>query len=226
MEIEKLRKVLLWLFVGFLGLTALIAIATVLIGKFDETDAKVLGTTFTISAACILSMACAAFIEKQGITSLGIAGMSTATLAAVMVIVAIWAEVDSEIYLKCMGTLIVLAVGMAHAFLLTLPDLKRSHRWSQFVALLLILILGLQIIYAIWIEPDQEFFFRVMAVFVILVTLVTLGVPILMLIGKAGAEVTEVLVLKHRENDLYADTDGVVYKVKRVEGDQGSISPS
>jgi hypothetical protein len=225
-EIERLRKTFLWLFVGFLGLTALVAIVTVLIGEFDELDGKILGTTFTLSAASICAMSCAAFIEKRKVVSLGIAGIGAAALAAAMVIIGMWAEIGEEIYLKSLGTMIVLAVGFAHTFLLVLPDLVKQHRWAQPVAMLLIFILGLQILFAIWIEPDADLYFKILTVFAILVGLMTLMIPILLKIGKGGGSVGEGLLLKHKEADLYTDNEGVVYEVKRVESSQSSMSSS
>ena len=67
MDYSEIRKLALKIFIGFLGLTAVIAIISVLAGQFGELQWKILGTTFTISAASICSMSCAAFIEKKKI---------------------------------------------------------------------------------------------------------------------------------------------------------------
>ena len=58
MNFTEIKKVLLKLFVGFLILTAIIAIISVLSGEFGELQGKILATTLTISMASICSMSC------------------------------------------------------------------------------------------------------------------------------------------------------------------------
>jgi hypothetical protein len=65
MNYTELRKRLLKAFIGFLTLTALVAIGSVLSREFGETQLKVLATTFSITAGSICAMACVAFIERR-----------------------------------------------------------------------------------------------------------------------------------------------------------------
>ena len=65
MDYAEFRRASLRTFLGFLALTAAVAVVSVLSGDFGETQVKVLLTTLTISAASMCAMACAAFIEKR-----------------------------------------------------------------------------------------------------------------------------------------------------------------
>ena len=233
-----IKRRLLQSFICFLALTALIAIISVLSGEFGEIQAKILGTSFTISAASICSMACAAFIEKKQRARLGLSGIGLSVVAAILTIVAMWAEIDSKYYIKTMLTCIVGSVASAHACLLTLPTLQKNHRWIQTTSTGSIAVLVLQILIAIWAEVENEAYFRILAVVAILVGLETLVIPILRKLrskhletkvpnpsliapddassgDSPGMEAT--LLLEHVSHDVYVDASARRYRVHRLD---------
>ncbi len=234
----NVRRRLLQIFICFLALTALIAIASVLTGEFGEIQAKILGTSFTISAASICSMACAAFIEKKKLAHLGLSGIALSVVAAILVIIGMWAEIDSEFYIKTMATCIVGGIASAHACLLVLPSLQQNHRWIQTVSTASIAVLSLLILIAIWAKIDSEDYHRLLAVVAILVGLETLVIPLLAkLAGKhaspesitqrptphpesASAVAEQTLELRPLANGIYADAGGRRYRVLPLEDDQ------
>lgn len=213
----KARKVFLLLFIGFLTLTALIAIVSVLIGDFGELQLKILATTFTISSASICAMSCAAFIEKGKSKGLGTLGMACATIAAVMVIAGVWIEIDPEAYWKTTITFIVLGIAFAHAFLLTLPNLDKSHKWIQVASSVNIGILGLQVVGAVWSEIDHGGYYKLLAVVSIIVVFFTLIIPILMKMEKGNESTTEQLILLKNDDGTYSDKNGAAYRVSKIE---------
>src|SRR5262245_23504404 len=123
MNYAKIRGLLLKVFIGFLSLTALVAIVSVLGGKFGETQIKVLVTTCSISAASICAMSCAAFVERKKAKAIGGTGILAAGVAALMVIVGAWSEISDEDYWRTTGTFIVISICFAHGCLLGLPNL-------------------------------------------------------------------------------------------------------
>ena len=96
MDYSALRKLALKFFLVFLGLTALVAIVSVLTGSFGELQLKILATSFAISSASILAMSCAAFIERKKRVVLGISGVLLSAMAACLVIAGLWLESESE----------------------------------------------------------------------------------------------------------------------------------
>ncbi|GAF67867.1 unnamed protein product, partial [marine sediment metagenome] len=194
MDYTELRKLSLKIFIGFLALTALIAIITVLGGKFGEIQMKILATTFTISAASICSMSCAAFIEKRKLIKLGLAGIILSVISAILLIIGMWPEIKNDEYWKTTITLIVAALAFAHAFLLVLPDLEDNQKWVQKVALGAIGILAVQIIVAVWGEIDNESYYRLLAVVAIIVGLATLVIPILTKMRRGNGRKRELLI--------------------------------
>jgi hypothetical protein len=214
-----MKKRFLQAFVGFLGLTALIAIVSVLIGEFGELQVKVLMTSFSISATSICSMSCVAFIEKQKQSGLGFSGIFLSVVAAVLLILLIWLEFGNEWYFKTTFTVAVCAVAFAHAFLLVLPDLENKHTWIQKVATISIAVLGAQIIVALWAEVDHEAYIRALAVVAIIVVLETLLVPLFMKL-KTKRKLTDTnLILEPigTRPGRYRDETGLEYRVEKLE---------
>lgn len=220
MDYAKIRRLSLKVFLGFLGLTALIAIISVLSGEFGKLQEKVLATCFTVSAASICSMSCAAFIEKSRHVKLGLAGICLSIISSVLVIVGLWPEIDGDAYWKTTATLAVAAIALAYTFLLLLPDLDDKRKWVQRVFPVCVGVLALQIIAALWGEIEADGYFRAMAVVAIVVGLVTLAIPILMKLQGGTAGQKEKLVLEKLEGDTYRDSVGRKYQLKEIHSEQ------
>lgn len=219
MSYKEIRRFSLIVFIGFLVLTALIAIVSVLSGTFGEVQWKILATTLTISAASICSMACAAFIEKKRRTPVGLAGIVLCVVSAILVITGMWPEINSEVYWKGTATCGVLALAFAHAFLLVLPVLDDKQRWVQPVSSVSIGLLAVLIIVMIWYQNDkwEDLYHRILAVVAILVGLETLTTPILTKLRKGQGIHREKLILENIEGDLYTDAAGRKYHIKQID---------
>lgn len=224
MGYSEVKKLSLQFFIGFLALTALLAIVSVLAGEFGKIQRNILATTFTISAASICSMACAAFIEKHQLRWLGLSGIVLATLSGALIIIGIWAEITNEWYFKFTVTSVVLTAAFAHGFLLLLPKLKKNHQWVQKITTMTIISLATLILIAMWGEIGSTTYYRIMAVVAILLGLETLVIPILLKLRKKESVQEERLVLQNLENDIYEDSVGKQYQVTELPGDQTSTS--
>ena len=216
MNYTEIKKMSLKCFVGFLGLTAVIAIISVLSGEFGELQWKILATTGTISAASICAMSCAAFIEKRKLLKLGLSGIVLSIVAAVLVIFGLWPEINSDEYWKTTASMAVFAVEFAHAFLLVLPQLDDRQKWFQLLSVVSIFILACLIVNAMWLEVDDEVYYRILAVVAIVVALETLVTPILMKLRKGNALQKEKLVLEKIEDGVYMDSTGKKYELRNI----------
>ena len=220
MDYAKLRDISLKIFIGFLGITALIGIISVLYGAFGEIQLKILATSSTISGASILSMACAAFIERKKLAKIGLLGILFAISAATLSIVGIWSEFDDEVYWKTTVTFVVIAIAFAHAFLLVLPKLDDKQKWIQGVASISIGMLALMAVVALWGEIEDEDYYRILAAVGIIVGLVTLVVPIFMRLRKGINKGKKQLVLERIKAETYRDSAGHVYRVRETNTNQ------
>jgi Na+-transporting NADH:ubiquinone oxidoreductase subunit NqrB len=220
MDYVKFSRLSLKIFIGFLGLTALIAVLSVLSGKFGKLQEQILGTTLTISAASICLMSCAAFIDRKKLVKVGLLGVILSVSAAILVIGAIWSEIQNDVAEKIMITLIVSAVAFAYAFLLVLPELDDRHKWVQPITSVSIGMLALQTIIAVWCEHYiklNDWYFRLLAVVAIIVGLETIVIPILMKLRKVDGRKTDRVVLERINGDVYRDTSGKKYRLTEID---------
>jgi hypothetical protein len=220
MNYAKITRLSLKVFIGFLGLTALIAMISVLTGTFGKIQMKILGTTFTISAASICSMSCAAFINRKKLVQLGLLGIVLTISAAIMLIISMWWEIRSDVGEKVTITLSVFAVAFAFAFLLVLPKLDDRQKWVQMVSSVSIGILALQMVIAVWLEGYiklNDWYFRLLAFVAIIVGLVTLVIPILMKLRKGDERKYDKIVLERIDGDVFRDTAGKKYRLTEMD---------
>ena len=227
MPLARLRKILLWSFIVFLTTTALVAVVCLFGNEFGELQLKVLATTFTISAASICAMACAAFIEKRGGALWGFAGLLLATVAAAFTVFGIWTETDSDPYLQATTTLIVFSVAFTHALLLQMPNLSPAHRWTRVVAMILISALVIELVYAIFnIQNDHDDIFRLVGATSVFVVLMTLVIPICSKLRGNTTSPDGKLILKKIADGIYMDESDRKFRVTAIEPDEALENPS
>jgi hypothetical protein len=219
MDARALRQTFLWLFIGFLGLAALLAIGAVLGGSFGELHARVCASAGTISAASVCALACAAFRERERGRTLGNVGIALAGIAAVAILLMIWSD-GGEWPWRVTIILAVWAAATAHAELLWLPRLRANHQWTQRALVGAIGVLSILLTVLILGDADNEEMIRLTVVVAILVALLTLVVPILAKIGAVAAAgdvgAGQQLVLRRTSDGMWIDEAGLLYEVRRL----------
>lgn len=216
MNYSKVKKIFLRGFIGFLVLTALVAIFAVFSDSFGETQKSILATTFTISIASICAMACAAFIERRSLVWLGTAGIACSALAGVLLLSGIWNLFVSDFSFKITASFITISIAFAHAFLLALPELDKRYKWIQPATATTIGLLAILIIVVMWFETESAIFFRSIAVVAILTGLETLVIPILLKLGGKEKEQAQELHLTLVDGNQYRNAAGDKYEVKAL----------
>jgi hypothetical protein len=213
----NLRQVSLRGFVGFLILTALIAVVTVLMGDFGEVQGKILASSFSVSIASICVMSCAVFMESRGPRWLGVLGIVIALLGLVLINVGLWFEPGSWTYWKFVFVFVVVSLGLAHGFLLQLPSLSIANKWVQPLSAISIALLVLLISGALIFDWSGDWLWRSMTVIAIVVVLCSALIPILLRLG-ASTTARVKLVLELLENGVYQSADGRRFEVRELEG--------
>jgi hypothetical protein len=87
MNYKTFRRRALQIAIGFLVLTALVAIVSVFMDDFGHLYAKILATCFTISVACLCTISSTAFIEQRRQVSIGSVGILLSLVAAGLIII-------------------------------------------------------------------------------------------------------------------------------------------
>jgi len=213
----RVRKGSLYSFIVFLSISALLAITSVLSGKFGEFEIKVLITTSVIAVASICSLCCSAYSSRRQNSLPGIAGVSLAGVSAAMLILGVWTEMHSDGYWKTTAILSVFAVAFAHLLALLAVRLRPTHSWLQIGTAITIFSLAAFISYLILGEFNDEGAFKLVAVLAILAALETLVIPILGRLAKAKPnQAKQTLSLIKREDGMYEDQQGRLYEVNEM----------
>ena len=220
MDFGQIRQQALRLFLGFLALTGVVAIYSVLLGDFGEFQLKILGTCFTLCVGSICAMGCAAYIEKHQRRDWGQVGILTAILSVLCLIYGIWAGPDSDAFWEVTLSLVVIAVAVFHSLLICLPNLDPAHQAAPKVGVGGIVILGAMILAVIWGLEPEDGYFQLLAAVSVVVGLCTVAVPILMRMRTEAAPNPEgtaaPLVLDPVSGDRYRGQDGRLYQVTLV----------
>lgn len=239
---RELRTLLLKVFLGFLGASALLGIGSVLTQTMGALQLKVLGSSFAISSASICAMSCVAYVEQRGNKWLGGSGVALSALTLLTFLLGIWAEISEGEFWQVAFSLLVPSVGVAHALLLALPQLTSWARWVQAAAALNIATLAGMILVALWGQIGDAGYYAALAAVSIGVVFFSLAVPIVWKMGgpapsdlspggaaaaapggaaeaplaASGAGLGQSLTLTLRGDGFYADTAGLRYRVTRI----------
>ena len=215
MNAKKLRRLLLKTCIGFLTLTALIGLVSVLTGKFNQFQLKVLGTTLLVSMVSLCSIAAAAFIEIRRREALGLTGIGIAVLAGLASIIGIWSGHGNDDVWRLTVTLIVVASVFTYSFLTALPHLAPAYRWCYKSGPVLAGLLGMQVLLMTWGVVNGKDWYRIQSATLILVVLNSLVEPILARMSQSGTVSSqERLILTKQEEGVFADPEGQLYRVE------------
>jgi hypothetical protein len=216
MNTVLLRQLSLRGFIGFLILTALIAVVTVLVGNFGELQFKILASSFSVSIASICAMSGAVFMESRGPRWLGVLGIVIALIGVLLVNLGLWLEPGNWTFWKIAFVFVVVSLGLAHGFLLQLPSLNVAYKWVQPLSAISIALLVALISAALIFDLSGDWLWRVMTVVAIVVVLCSALIPILLRLG-ASSTVRVKLVLELLENGVYQSADGKRFEVRELE---------
>jgi len=215
--ISHVKKGFLYSFIVFLAASAIIAITSILAGRFGNLEIKVLITTTAIAVASICSLCCSAYTNQSKKNLPSIAGISLAGVSAILLCIAVWMEIDSAGYWKTTAILSVFAIAFAHSLALLVVRLRPIYSWLRLGTTINIFILATIISGMIEAGSAEEGIFKLITVLAILVALETLVIPILGRLAKPESNhITETLSLAKREDGMYEDKRGHLYEVNEM----------
>lgn len=181
MQNLNLKKFFLYLLIGSVALSAVLGIGVILFGDFGEFEVKILLTTLTITITSILGLACGACLEAKRAKILPYAGITFASVAAVLFIIFTWNDFhDGEIPIKSAMSVLILAVACSHISLLSIASLDKKFLWSRYAVHFAVWSLSAFLLYLVWIEQDfnGDFIPRMLGVLSIAAAALTIVTPI------------------------------------------------
>ncbi len=198
-KLKGLRRIIVWVMVVSLVITAAVGIGTLLTGELGETQSKVLITTLAIAGFSVTAL-CHIAVLNRDVRMVGWAGITSSALglvAALMLIWRSWDYTDSnseqalwDFVLKAFAVLLVSALSFAHANLMLLLSNSR-RRWMRMALganLVLITLVAVMVIPPIVTNGEfpnaliSDTYWRLFGVVAILDALGTIALPVTTLI--------------------------------------------
>ncbi|MFQ5382867.1 MAG: hypothetical protein ACE5EF_14805, partial [Dehalococcoidia bacterium] len=174
-----LQRPALILILAAVAVSAVVGIAALVSGDPGDTQGRILGTTWTVSGACLLALASATGVGRTRLRAFPPAGVLTAIAAGITIIIGLWAEPDSEVYWKTTASLAIAAVAFAHSSVMTWIRLPHGLRSVQTLARIAGAVLAVTIVAALWAEPDTSLVPRIIGIEAIVAASASIAVPVL-----------------------------------------------
>jgi len=181
MNSKSLYRAALWTLIGSVAISAVLGIIALLLRELDEWGARTLGTTLFVSAAALLIMANSAAFEKkpQGYVYLSLFGFTMVLVALPIFLVALWTNNPADELWKTAVTFEIASIVAGHSALLTLWRLPSKYRLFLPIATVLATAIGVLVSMMIWAEDSGEGQWRLIGTLAILMTAVTIIIPVL-----------------------------------------------
>lgn len=181
MNTKSLYKAALWTLIGSVAISAVLGIIALLLRELDELAARTLGTMLFVSATALLIMANSAAIEKKplGYVYLSIIGLTMALVALPIFLVALWSDGTIDALWKTAITIEIGSIVAAHSSLLTLWRLPSKYRFVVPIATALAMAIGVLVSMMIWPEDSGDGRWRLIGTLAILMTAVTVIIPVI-----------------------------------------------
>ncbi len=173
------RSTALNLLVASLLISGALGIAALLVKEFGTLQARVLLTSLTVSAASILALASATALERRRYRTLAKSGIAVTAVAAVCILIIIWFDPRDDDFIRLVGSVATIAIALAHCSLLSLATLAPRHEWVQRAAFASAGLLASLLVIFYWTEFDEEWYLRILGIASIVVTVLTILVPVM-----------------------------------------------
>jgi hypothetical protein len=183
------KQLLVYLTITSLAATAALAIGVLLLGDFDDTEARVLLTTLAISVSGLLGLPAAVLLEQGRSPVLAWASITLTVVLFAAFEIMLWQNEDSEPGWKFVGTLAAVTVASTQISALT-TRLRAGDRPSvrkvYASAVALVVVIAVLVVAAIWEEIDDATYYRILAALAVLNVLLVVVQPFLRKLGPAA----------------------------------------
>ena len=183
---RNLKRPLLYLLVVSVIVSAVLGIIIVLRNTWDWFEIRVILTTVTVAIASLCGLACDLSRTPRGTNLLPLGGLLLTFLAAGLILVGMWADLESEAFWKSAWAISIFAVATVHVCLLSIAKLAGRFQWILLITCQVIYGLAILLcIMIIW-EIDSDRMFRLVAAVSIVDAALTLVIPLLHRISRTN----------------------------------------
>jgi hypothetical protein len=194
-----MKRPLLYLLVCSTAIGALLGIVIVLRNQWDWLEVRVVLTTMALAVASLCGLACDLSKTPRGLNILPTAGLVLTFLTTLLILAAIWLEVESEAYWKITAILSIFTVATVHVSLLSIARLAKRFQWVFLLTTQLIYGLAALIAVILLFEIGDESLAQIIAAIAIANVAFTIVIPLLHRISKTDGPTADLMTpLEHR----------------------------
>ncbi|MEV4687846.1 hypothetical protein [Microbacterium sp. LWH3-1.2] len=180
------RRIIVAVIVVSFSAAAISGIVVLLGAELGPTAWRVLSTTSVVGAFSVAVLCCVSLVGRR-LQTFGFIGAGVSVLAAVLVLVAVWAQPDGDsgVFWDALWTAVAASIGFSFAsLLLLLADRRRTAvRIGLMVTLALFAIVFGMVVVPLWTDDyGGEMYSRVLGIFSILAALGAVVLPVLSLL--------------------------------------------
>ena len=172
---RAIRRRLLWVALAGIALTAFLGVVAVLSG---HVDAKIFGTSGSITGASFLALACLPAWERRRLGPVPVIGALGFVVGFALVVVAIWTGRGSDEFWQTTATFLIVGAWATLSSLLALGQLAPRYRATFWAAVALAAVLAIFGLDGLWSDTGGDYF-ELVAVVAVLLAAFTVAVPVL-----------------------------------------------
>ncbi|TWU34332.1 hypothetical protein [Novipirellula artificiosorum] len=178
-ESPSFKKPLLYALIVSVIAGAILGIILVLRNTWGWFEVRVMLTTVIIAVSSLCGLACDLSKTPFGMNLLPRSGLVMTGIAAVMLLLGMWGDLQSELFWKSAIVICIAAVATVHVCLLSIAKLAGRFRWVYFIGTQIIFGLAALLSVIIFAEIDSEGVWRFVAAMSIVAAAISLVIPIL-----------------------------------------------
>ena len=209
---SNLKRPLLYLLVASVLFGAVLGIIIVLRNKWDWFEVRVILTTVTVAIASLCGLACDLSRTPRGRNLYPIGGLGLTFVAAGMILIGMWADLESKWFWKSTASVSIFAVATVHICLLSVAKLAGNFKWVFLIACQVIFGLALLLCVVVMWEVGNDRMYRFLAVISIVDAALTLVIPLLHRIGKTDANRSAMMMPVDERNVVALDQEIALLK--------------
>jgi hypothetical protein len=114
-----LRRLFLLGVATLLSLSALLAIAILLVGRFGSTEGRILGSTALLAGYGLVALPAIVLLDKERARALALPAIAVTALAALVALVSVWSDSSSDTLGRTVGSATIVALAFSQLCALT-----------------------------------------------------------------------------------------------------------
>ena len=111
----KRRRILLLGVAALLSASALLAIGILLVGRFGDTEQRILGTTMLLAGYGLLALPSVVLLDQGRFRRLAQAGLAASAVGGALATASVWGVSDSDTLGRLVGTATVVAIAITQS---------------------------------------------------------------------------------------------------------------